>query len=287
MSTPSVICAVDQSRGAERAVRVAEDLRSRMGVRLVLAHVLGASDDAASADAAEGFLRSLAASLRVDDAAVRVERGSAADALTRMAREERTELIVTASRGRGSFQTALLGSVSNELAGAADCPVVVLPHASSRGSDETDRGTVVCGVDDDERARTIVACADMFASLLEAHLIVTHVAPDPHWPGASAVPGATQELRRVETEEIEDLLSRVVSDARTSSPTALRASFGDPASSLAELADEQRADLVVVGSRGRGRASAAILGSVSAKLIAASRTPVVVVPPGVRTHAPR
>jgi nucleotide-binding universal stress UspA family protein len=43
---------------------------------------------------------------------------------------------------------------------------------------------------------------------------------------------------------------------------------GFPAERLADLADEQDAELIVVGSRGRGAFKAAFLGSVSTSLVA-------------------
>jgi nucleotide-binding universal stress UspA family protein len=55
---------------------------------------------------------------------------------------------------------------------------------------------------------------------------------------------------------------------------------GFPAERLADLADEENAELIVVGSRGRGAFKAAFLGSVSTSLIGVARCPVLVVPPG-------
>jgi nucleotide-binding universal stress UspA family protein len=57
---------------------------------------------------------------------------------------------------------------------------------------------------------------------------------------------------------------------------------GLAADRLADLADEEDAELIVVGSRGRGAFKADFLGSVSASLIGVARCPVLVVPPGAR-----
>ena len=59
-----------------------------------------------------------------------------------------------------------------------------------------------------------------------------------------------------------------------------RVIVGYPAERLADLADEEGAELIVVGSRGRGAFKAAFLGSVSTALIGVARCPVLVVPPG-------
>jgi nucleotide-binding universal stress UspA family protein len=59
-----------------------------------------------------------------------------------------------------------------------------------------------------------------------------------------------------------------------------RVVVGFPAERLAELADEEDAELIVVGSRGRGAFKAAFLGSVSSSLVGIARCPVLIVPPG-------
>lgn len=58
-----------------------------------------------------------------------------------------------------------------------------------------------------------------------------------------------------------------------------RALVGDPAQSLARASAELDLDLLVCGSRGRGRPLATILGSVSLHLIEHAECPVIVVPP--------
>src|SRR5207247_9564353 len=59
-----------------------------------------------------------------------------------------------------------------------------------------------------------------------------------------------------------------------------RVVVGFPAERLADLADDEDAELIVVGSRGRGRFKAAFLGSVSNSLVGVARCPVLIVPPG-------
>ena len=61
---------------------------------------------------------------------VRVERGSAADALVRASRE--AELLVVGSRGHGGFTSMLLGSVSMQCVLHASCPVTVVHSPEAR-----------------------------------------------------------------------------------------------------------------------------------------------------------
>lgn len=52
---------------------------------------------------------------------------------------------------------------------------------------------------------------------------------------------------------------------------------GDPAAEILKAADETRADLIIIGSRGLGRIGGLILGSVSERVLHGAHRPVLVV----------
>ncbi len=58
---------------------------------------------------------------------------------------------------------------------------------------------------------------------------------------------------------------------------------GDPAQVVADLADDQDADVIVAGSHGRGAMAGLVLGSFTSHLLKVSRQPVMLVP--WRPHA--
>ena len=63
---------------------------------------------------------------------------------------------------------------------------------------------------------------------------------------------------------------------------ATRVLVGNAAREIVAYADSIGADLIVIGSRGRGAVAGALLGSVSRDVLRESRTPVVVVPSPAR-----
>jgi nucleotide-binding universal stress UspA family protein len=78
----------------------------------------------------------------------------------------------------------------------------------------------------------------------------------------------------------EALVDRILDEERLGG-TERRVVFGFTADRLADLADDEDAELIVVGSRGRRGFKAAWLGSVSMDVIGVARRPVLVVPPEV------
>lgn len=98
-------------------------------------------------------------------------------------------------------------------------------------------------------------------------------------PG-SVVSGAIDDLDAANREEAEELAAEGAELARTAGldaeSRALR-SAGPYFATLLECADEIDASAVVVGSRGRSRVAAAVLGSVSTGVLHHTRRPVLVV----------
>jgi nucleotide-binding universal stress UspA family protein len=139
----SIVCGVDGSVEARRAAGVAARFAERLGLRLVVAHVAQVPVAAAgyggyapvrwpggleaSEQAAELVVEHVVAEAGLGGAEVRVMFGLPAERLVELADEERAELIVVGSRGRGALRSALLGSVSHDVIALADCPVLVVP----------------------------------------------------------------------------------------------------------------------------------------------------------------
>jgi nucleotide-binding universal stress UspA family protein len=74
-----------------------------------------------------------------------------------------------------------------------------------------------------------------------------------------------------------DAVARTVAELGTPATVEQRVEVGDPGSMLCVLAEEIGADLVVVGSRGRGAIRRALMGSVSTYVVNNAPCPVVVV----------
>jgi universal stress protein A len=125
-------------------------------------------------------------------------------------------------------------------------------------------GTIICGIDESEMAREAIDVARDLSGRLNARLILVNVAAD-----------------ESERHEAELLLAEMVVDRWLGMSVEPRVACGNPSEVLASIADEERADLLVVGAARGHRLLSAALGSVATSLSRRAPCPVVVVPPGV------
>lgn len=70
---------------------------------------------------------------------------------------------------------------------------------------------------------------------------------------------------------------RLQAQAKRVARVSTHSSIGDPAEEIIALATDQRADLIVIGSRGHGRLAGLLLGSVAQKVLAHASCPVLIV----------
>lgn len=107
---------------------------------------------------------------------------------------------------------------------------------------------------------------------------VTLLAVDPPpFPGVETRIG-TNAVRQLHEESLESMLK----DARRSLSRAKlelveRAEIGDISETIIKVARQDKVDLIVLGSHGRGAVKGILLGSVSSKVIAQSEIPVTIV----------
>ena len=218
-----------------------------------------------------------------DDPGIEVTREAAPGPPARVLLEaaRHAGLLVLGSRGRGGFASLLLGSVSQQCAQHARCPVMILRRdeaAGRSGHIEPATPRIVVGVDGSGAARQALAWALEEARLRHASVDVVHAwrmpYPDGYPVRTLTVPPALeveQEARR--------LLDAAVGSAAGTGATRVEPILVCDSAGRALIDTAKGADMVVVGSRGRGGFAGLLLGSVSQKVLHHAACPVVVIPP--------
>ena len=207
-----------------------------------------------------------------------VEEGSAARVLVN--RSAGSALLVVGSRGRSTMRTALLGSVALHCVTHAACPVVVV-HPAVAFSEPP---RVVVGVDGSAASRAALVAAVDEASRRGAELevVATYTIAD-YWTDlATIVVPSHDQIRGDLRRRTDQMVQEVLADRRHGGGPAVphvQVVVVEGAAADVLVARARTADLLVVGSRGRGAFRSLLLGSVSLHCAMHATTPVMVVHP--------
>lgn len=117
-----VLCAVDGSPEAARAIAVAASIAGECGMPVTVVAVAGDGVGQAQVDAALAAVR--AQGLQAEG---RLLDGKPHEAILAAAKADGADLIVIGRRGRSGIQRAMLGSTAQRVVGFADCPVLLVP----------------------------------------------------------------------------------------------------------------------------------------------------------------
>lgn len=179
-------------------------------------------------------------------------------------------VLVTGSQGLGAMGRLLLGSVTAGLVHYAHCPVAVIHSDGGAAPDPS--GPVVLGIDGSPASEAATALAFDEASRRRVGLVAVHV-----WSDVGVFPILGMDWHDREKEAQEVLGERLAGwQERYPDVHVERKLFCDKPSDWL-LKESERAQLLVVGSRGRGGFPGMLLGSVSSAVAQSARVPVLVV----------
>lgn len=288
-TTRPVLVGVDGSASATQAVRWAAREAGRRRVPLVLMHVwtpvpvavphpatLGPYEDGLVEQGRELLAEAAtAAQEAAPDVSTTTQLigGSVAGRL--IGRSASADLLVLGSRGLGGFSGLVVGSIAVAATTHGHCPVVVVRGADAESPPRED-GPVVVGVDGSQASRAAIPFAFRAASLRGVPLVAVHAWSDLPMTTVWELTADWQSIQHNESE----LLGQWLAEDHDRYPDVRVEHVvvrDRPAHVL--LDRTKSAQLVVVGSRGRGGFRGLLLGSTGQALIHHAACPVAVVPP--------
>lgn len=186
-------------------------------------------------------------------------------------------MVVVGSRGLGAFTELLVGSTALQLVTHAPCPVVVV-RSLDYTSPGPEAGRVVAGVDGSSGSEDTLAFAFEEASLRGLGLTVVHTWQTPFFEAPARGPAADSDVRAQIADSELLMLAETLAGWREKYPDVevrQRLVNGDATQVLVDAS--RGAELLVVGSRGRGGFQSLLLGSVSHAVLHHARSAVAVV----------
>jgi nucleotide-binding universal stress UspA family protein len=277
-----VLLTTDGSQSAEQAIRwfsrfPLEHSASYEVMTVAHFHVYGVTPAAVfdetirleSKHADESFQRASAILKEVGISGVHVARvGNAADEITNYAQEQNVDLIVVGAQGRGLLERMLIGSNSETVAQNATCSVLVVrPQADQTEQDQTEQVgeplSLILASDGSETDRLLASQINALHLSSQTKIQLISVVEHPYLlePGYEYDPQITQEATTA--------LNRLADELSPSANHIDKHVLEKPhvADAILDYLGDQKADVLVLGDKGRSAVSRFFVGSVSRGLL--------------------
>lgn len=231
--------------------------------------------EVAEAELAKAGERARAGGLTVETT---MKGGHPAREILALADRAQADMLVIGTHGRGGVEHLLLGSVAEKIMRKAACPVLVVPPGAPGESDAL-FSRILCPIDGSAASAHALTYALSLAQETDGHVTLLYVVePVP----AAGEFGAldVEEYRRAGEEHARQVLRDAVpDDVRTWCRLDERVATGKPSERILDAATTERADVIVMGVRGRGAIDLLAFGSTTNEVIRRAGCPVLAVHP--------
>ena len=231
--------------------------------------------EVAEAELAKAGERARAGGLTVETT---MKGGHPAREILALADRAQADMLVIGTHGRGGVEHLLLGSVAEKIMRKAACPVLVVPPGAPGDSDAL-FSRILCPIDGSAASAHALTYALSLAQETDGHVTLLYVVePVP----AAGEFGAldVEEYRRAGEEHARQVLRDAVpDDVRTWCRLDERVATGKPSERILDAATTERADVIVMGVRGRGAIDLLAFGSTTNEVIRRAGCPVLAVHP--------
>jgi len=196
------------------------------------------------------------------------EEGEVYERIVDLADAENCDVIVMGRRGLRRIERALVGSVTARVIGHTQRDVLVVPEGAAVGWDK-----IVLATDGSKYSAAATARAVSFARSCGGELKVISVvdAPAEFYDGA---PQAVDGLVKKATGIVDDVKKQAEASGVNAETFVAKA---EPSGAITELAEDQDANMIIIGSHGRTGLRRLLMGSVAEMVIGHAPCPVLVV----------
>ncbi len=177
-------------------------------------------------------------------------------------------LVVVGSRGLSGLKSFFLGSVSLKVAKEAKCSVLLVKNRIEGVP------KLIVGYDGSDESKKALECAKDLAQKFHAHITVLSVVSIPV-SGDGYVLSNVDRWEKEANQMVEETVSKIKSEGIDADGKVTE--YTDISRAITEEAERAAYDIVVVGSRGRGRLRSLFLGSVASGVANTSKTNVFIV----------
>ncbi len=294
-----ILIPIDSSKSSQQAARRALEFAKRIGASALVMHVayrqalLDLESDGLERTAYLRYGQQLLEpwtetgakrGVKLQTKLVEAEGLGIAESIIRTAASEQCDLIIMGTQGREGIERLLLGSVAERVVRLSDVPVMLVRQSAVPTAIENEFKHILVPVDGSDASGKALQTANEMAVKLNAELELLHIIPDVSPPIADPVGmGGLVYDYDGWYEALEQEGKRIIAEAKqaTTAPNVhaskVRSAGQRVAAVIVQTARTAQADLIVMGTHGRGGFDRLLLGSVAEGVAHHASVPVLLV----------
>ncbi|MCK5323031.1 MAG: universal stress protein, partial [Desulfobulbaceae bacterium] len=199
------------------------------------------------------------------------------------AEREESDLIIMGTHGYSRFEKMLIGSVAEEVVRLGPCPVLTV-NPNKEGDKMKDIKKILVPVDFSDNSVKLLESAIDFAGKSEAELLVVFVVEDMFTFSGLSIPHIAIDVDQFEREMVEGSKKRLegyLEDNMEGIDVSYSAKVlkGNVAEELCGCAENEKVDMIMMGTHGYRGLEKVLIGSVAEKVVRTAPCPVLTINP--------
>ena len=259
-----ILCATDLLAKSEAAVRRAGMLADQMGAELTLLHVRQPGDSRPLAHI-KGHIEASGARSQTRPSVI-VRTGDPARLIIDTLEESNSQLLILGQHARRPLRDALVGTIAEKVLMVKRRPLLVVQEEPLAAYER-----VLLALDASETSAGAVKASESLVVAPRTRMKVVHAHETPFTSMLDYAGVDADAIARYASDWERDAVSAVRALVRSASVDDERYEIsveqGQPVSAILRVVESYAPDLMVIGTRGRGRVGRALLGSVANRLL--------------------
>jgi len=211
--------------------------------------------------------------------------GEAASVILDEVQVRKADVVIMATHGRAGPGRWLFGSVAEEVLRSSPVPIVLVPPGAASPWPPDRPLRILVPLDGSELGESVLETLDSFAARLGADVVLIQVVELPPYglyaQGAEYL-GSDPDAALMDAQRYLAEISKHLQP--TFQSVRVRAEIGHPATAIAQIATEERADLIAMATHGRSGLPRLVLGSFATGVLQRAGLPLFLVRPSALRH---
>lgn len=274
----TILLPLDGSPLAERALPYAERLARATDAHIVAVRAVSPPVPADLLSEAESYLKGVASRLRDQGLSVETaaSAGAPADVILQQARERSVGMIILSSHGRSGVGRWIYGSVADQVLRQTPVPVLLTAHTDAVPWRPERPLRLLVPLDGSVLGETALDAARELANQLPTEIVLVRIVEPLFYDLAYSPPiDPSPELEAARI-YLDQVAQRLGADGST---VTVRVEFGQAISTIAQVAMDVQAGLIVMATHGRSGIARFVMGSVATGVLQRAGVPLLLVRP--------